>query len=158
MRKAVRRGRRESRTPFYLDRMHIYILRFLHVAVLTQWFRQRLCCNLCLLHRVSGARGPASRPGRGARGAGRQSCFCIAVSPYTDIFAGVVSFCYPAPRSTHLCISKSLYLYISVSPYLRWRCKSRLPVSSPYARDSSLIKQQTDTCGRWLIIWVTAAV
>ena len=152
--------------------MHIYILRFLHVAVLTQWFRQRLCCNLCLLHRVSGARCPASRPGRGARGAGRgargagrgargagrQSCFCIAVSPYTDIFAGVVSFCYPAPRSTHLCISKSLYLYISVSPYLRWRCKSRLPVSSPYARDSSLIKQQTDTCGRWLIIWVTAAV
>ena len=108
-------------------------------------------------------KGPRVAPwargaGRGARGAGRQSCFCIAVSPYTDIFAGVVSFGYPAPHSTHLCISKSLFLYISVSPYLRWRCKSRLPVSSPYARDSSLIKQQTDTCGRWLMIWVTAAV
>ena len=91
-------------------------------------------------------KGPRVAPwargaGRGARGAGRHSCFCISVSPYTDIFAGVVSFCYPAPRSTHLCISKSLYLYSSVSPYLRWRCKSRLPVSSPYARDSSLIKQ-----------------
>ena len=95
---------------------------------------------------VGGAGGPASRPGRGARGAGRQPCFRILVSPYLHISAGVVSVGCPAPPlNTSLYLKISVSLYISVSPYLRWRCKSRLTPSSPYARQSSRIKQRTDT-------------
>ena len=57
--------------------------------------------------------------GRGARGAGRQSCFRILVSPYLHISAGVVSVGCPAPplnTSLYLKISVSLYLCISIPP------------------------------------------
>ena len=62
-------------------------------------------------------RGPRVAPG--ARGAGRQSCFRILVSPYLHISAGVVSVGCPAPplnTSLYLKISVSLYLCISIPP------------------------------------------
>ena len=67
---------------------------------------------------VGGAGGPASRPGRGARGAGRQSCFRILVSVSSHLrWRRKCRLPRPSPQhisvSQNLCISISLYLHTS---------------------------------------------